>query len=208
MILAGEIGPSDAEGATAPETLRQKGPRGAGTLERGRSRQACPPKGVTRHFRNLFREALRKSLRLRDRGGACDVGGSRRRLPRDTESDEDAMAESGATLLKTPLHARHLAAGARMVPFAGYDMPVQYPHRHPERASMDPREGGSVRRVAYGPGLAHRPRSRDDGEGAGGTRPRRHAQSRARPAALYPAPHRGRRHHRRSDGGAPRRSRP
>ena len=24
MILAGEIGPSDAEGATAPETLRQK----------------------------------------------------------------------------------------------------------------------------------------------------------------------------------------
>lgn len=48
-------------------------------------------------------------------------------MPRDTESDEDAMAESGATLLKTPLHARHVAAGARMVPFAGYDMPVQYP---------------------------------------------------------------------------------
>ena len=48
-------------------------------------------------------------------------------MPRDTESDEDAMADSGATLLKTPLHARHVAAGARMVPFAGYDMPVQYP---------------------------------------------------------------------------------
>lgn len=29
--------------------------------------------------------------------------------------------------LKTPLHARHIALGARMVPFAGYDMPVQYP---------------------------------------------------------------------------------
>lgn len=29
--------------------------------------------------------------------------------------------------LKTPLHARHVALGARMVPFAGYDMPVQYP---------------------------------------------------------------------------------
>ena len=26
----------------------------------------------------------------------------------------------------TPLHALHLAAGARMVPFAGYSMPVQY----------------------------------------------------------------------------------
>ncbi|MYM64781.1 glycine cleavage system aminomethyltransferase GcvT [Pseudomaricurvus sp. HS19] len=30
-------------------------------------------------------------------------------------------------LLQTPLHAMHLAAGAKMVPFAGYDMPVQYP---------------------------------------------------------------------------------
>ena len=30
-------------------------------------------------------------------------------------------------LLKTPLHALHLELGARMVPFAGYDMPVQYP---------------------------------------------------------------------------------
>ncbi len=30
------------------------------------------------------------------------------------------------TLLKTPLHDRHVAAGARMVPFAGYEMPVQY----------------------------------------------------------------------------------
>jgi aminomethyltransferase len=30
-------------------------------------------------------------------------------------------------LLRTPLHALHLSLGARMVPFAGYDMPVQYP---------------------------------------------------------------------------------
>jgi aminomethyltransferase len=30
-------------------------------------------------------------------------------------------------LLKTPLHVLHLSLGARMVPFAGYDMPVQYP---------------------------------------------------------------------------------
>lgn len=29
-------------------------------------------------------------------------------------------------LKKTPLHALHLEKGARMVPFAGYDMPVQY----------------------------------------------------------------------------------
>ncbi len=31
------------------------------------------------------------------------------------------------SLLKTSLHALHLELGARMVPFAGYEMPVQYP---------------------------------------------------------------------------------
>ena len=31
------------------------------------------------------------------------------------------------TLLETPLHSLHVSLGARMVPFAGYDMPVQYP---------------------------------------------------------------------------------
>src|SRR3954462_5409983 len=38
---------------------------------------------------------------------------------------EPAHAEEA--LLHTPLHADHVALGARMVPFAGYDMPVQYP---------------------------------------------------------------------------------
>ncbi|SEL02339.1 aminomethyltransferase [Bosea lupini] len=40
-----------------------------------------------------------------------------------------AEAETASTepLLKTPFHARHVTLGARMVPFAGYDMPVQYP---------------------------------------------------------------------------------
>ena len=32
-----------------------------------------------------------------------------------------------SSLKRTPLHALHLARGAKMVPFAGYDMPVQYP---------------------------------------------------------------------------------
>lgn len=31
-----------------------------------------------------------------------------------------------AALEKTPLHGEHVAAGGRMVPFAGWDMPVQY----------------------------------------------------------------------------------
>jgi aminomethyltransferase len=37
------------------------------------------------------------------------------------------MTDTGETLLKTPLHALHLELGAKMVPFSGYDMPVQYP---------------------------------------------------------------------------------
>jgi len=45
-------------------------------------------------------------------------------------------ASPSAPLLTTPLHALHTELGARMVPFGGYDMPVQYPkgilaeHRH------------------------------------------------------------------------------
>lgn len=35
--------------------------------------------------------------------------------------------ENTPALKQTPLHALHLSLGARMVPFAGYDMPVQYP---------------------------------------------------------------------------------
>ena len=30
------------------------------------------------------------------------------------------------TLRRTPLHDRHVALGAKMVPFAGWEMPVQY----------------------------------------------------------------------------------
>ena len=46
-----------------------------------------------------------------------------------------------STLLRTPLHALHVSLGAKMVPFAGYDMPVQYPagvlaeHNHTRAAA-------------------------------------------------------------------------
>lgn len=36
------------------------------------------------------------------------------------------MTDSGSALKRTPLHALHVSLGARMVPFAGYEMPVQY----------------------------------------------------------------------------------
>jgi aminomethyltransferase len=40
------------------------------------------------------------------------------------------------TLLKTPLHDRHVALGARMVPFAGWEMPVQYVGVIPEHRAF------------------------------------------------------------------------
>jgi aminomethyltransferase len=36
-------------------------------------------------------------------------------------------SESSGMLKRTPLHDAHVALGAKMVPFAGYEMPVQYP---------------------------------------------------------------------------------
>ena len=48
---------------------------------------------------------------------------------------------SAAPLLTTPLNALHIELGARMVPFAGYSMPVQYPsglmaeHHHTRTAA-------------------------------------------------------------------------
>ena len=48
---------------------------------------------------------------------------------------------ASANLLATPLNALHLELGARMVPFAGYSMPVQYPaglvaeHHHTRTAA-------------------------------------------------------------------------
>ncbi|MES2029372.1 MAG: glycine cleavage system aminomethyltransferase GcvT [Pseudomonadota bacterium] len=42
-------------------------------------------------------------------------------------SAADALATDKPSILKqTPLHALHIARGGKMVPFAGYDMPVQY----------------------------------------------------------------------------------
>jgi aminomethyltransferase len=38
-----------------------------------------------------------------------------------------AMAQGEVPLRRTPLYALHVRLGARMVPFAGYEMPLQYP---------------------------------------------------------------------------------
>jgi aminomethyltransferase len=48
--------------------------------------------------------------------------------PPEAVAPEATAAEAAkpAPLRQTPLHSLHVARGARMVPFAGYDMPVQY----------------------------------------------------------------------------------
>src|SRR3982751_1592136 len=48
-----------------------------------------------------------------------------------------------ATLLRTPLYDRHVALGARMVPFAGWEMPVQYEGVIPEHRAVR-RDAGAV----------------------------------------------------------------
>ena len=51
------------------------------------------------------------------------------------------------TLLRTPLYERHVAAGARMVPFAGWEMPVQYEGVIPEHRAV--REDAGVFDVSH-----------------------------------------------------------
>jgi aminomethyltransferase len=46
------------------------------------------------------------------------------------------MAPGTETLKRTPLHDRHAAAGARLVPFAGWEMPVQYTGIREEHAAV------------------------------------------------------------------------
>lgn len=56
-------------------------------------------------------------------------------------SSEQLTPIVATSLAETPLHAMHVARGARMVPFAGYDMPVQFPdgiiaeHQHTRSAA-------------------------------------------------------------------------
>ncbi len=73
-----------------------------------------------------------------------------------------ADAPSTPALQRTPLHALHLELGARMVPFAGYEMPVSYPggilaeHRHCREAAalFDVSHMGQVRLVGQDAALA------------------------------------------------------
>ncbi|WP_096665122.1 glycine cleavage system aminomethyltransferase GcvT [Polaromonas sp. AET17H-212] len=72
------------------------------------------------------------------------------------------MSAIAPELLKTPLYDLHLELGARMVPFAGYAMPVQYPaglmaeHHHTRQAAglFDVSHMGQLRLVGAGAAAA------------------------------------------------------
>jgi aminomethyltransferase len=51
------------------------------------------------------------------------------------------MAAGTETLRRTPLHDRHVAAGAKLVPFAGWEMPVQYAGIRAEHMAVRERVG-------------------------------------------------------------------
>jgi aminomethyltransferase len=51
------------------------------------------------------------------------------------------MATGVDALKRSPLHDRHVAAGARMVPFAGWEMPVQYTGIRDEHVTVRTRAG-------------------------------------------------------------------
>ena len=53
----------------------------------------------------------------------------------------DTPGLENSELKRTPLHAAHLKAGARMVPFGGWDMPVQYAGVKAEHAAVREKAG-------------------------------------------------------------------
>jgi aminomethyltransferase len=57
------------------------------------------------------------------------------------------MAAETDTLKRTPLHDRHVAAGAKLVPFAGWEMPVQYTGIREEHNAV--REGVGIFDVSH-----------------------------------------------------------
>src|SRR5687767_16036906 len=57
------------------------------------------------------------------------------------------MAAGAETLKRTPLYDRHVAAGARLVPFAGWEMPVQYEGIRQEHVAV--RTGAGVFDVSH-----------------------------------------------------------
>ena len=100
---------ASAEGATAPVNSQAHGPLGDEELWR-------EAHGARRRDNDL---------RRKDRGGITRATGACLVPGFSGEETERAMGDT-ADLKTTPLTALHQELGAKMVPFAGYSMPVQY----------------------------------------------------------------------------------
>src|SRR5690349_16757796 len=129
------LGPVAPKEQPPPETLRQRGPQREALWKAG-----CRPVGIdhgTPHRRSKpapIRTGAGESLRSATEGAvtapyARDGTLSEERSLSDNKSSEGTVPVQPAPdlLLTTPLHELHVELGAKMVPFAGYDMPVQYP---------------------------------------------------------------------------------
>ena len=158
---AGESGvPSAAEGATGPRKRSGTGTApGSGISGKPAGAQALP------HRRSKGRRRVRpESLRFRDRGGQRHRHQRRRMTFAEPTSDRECPAgrPDSQPLKTTPLDAWHRALGARMVPFAGYAMPVQSTERAAAGVMAEHLHcrdaGGAVRCLPHGPGDADRRR--------------------------------------------------
>ncbi len=130
----------------------------------------------------------RRAARRAGRGTGPDAGASHAReplpcgVPRPAATPLPApirlvvwpavSAADTAALRRTSLYARHLDLGARLVPFAGWEMPVTV-RRHPRRAPGGAGRRRRLRRLAHG-------RGRDARPGRRGLPPARALQRRAR----------------------------
>ena len=100
---------------------------------RSTSSAAAPAPSSTRRGRRLVRRLHARGA-LRPRVSAAR-GQSRAARVRPR------MAAGAQTLKRTPLYDRHVAAGARLVPFAGWEMPVQYAGIREEHIAVRTRAG-------------------------------------------------------------------
>src|SRR5205085_5917835 len=102
-----------------------------------------------------------ESLRVQDRGGISRTPKGARIIGGAPLSLTGTDSADTAPLKRTPLYDLHVARGARMVGFAGYEMPVQYPtgiiaehlHTRTQAGLFDVSHMGQVR--LHGADAAH-----------------------------------------------------
>src|SRR5262249_55361023 len=91
--------------------------------------------------RRVRRASPPKASRARTTSSKCLRSCATHSLSARSAASSRILPRRMHTLQETPLHGRHVALGARMVAFAGYDMPVQYEGVIPEHRAVRERCG-------------------------------------------------------------------